>query len=66
MIDTSVLNPQQREAVSHGHGPLLETELKLGVLCGSLVAGILGTLILLRAERRGPRRRRHQHLASRF
>jgi NhaA family Na+:H+ antiporter len=49
-----------------GHGPLLETELKLGVLCGSLVAGTLGTLVLLRAERRSPRRRRDQHLPSRL
>lgn len=29
-----------------------ETRLKLGVLCGSLLAGVIGTLILLRASRR--------------
>jgi NhaA family Na+:H+ antiporter len=31
-----------------GQGPLYETQLKLGVLGGSIVAGVLGTLILLR------------------
>jgi len=29
-----------------------ETRLKLGVLCGSLLAGVIGTLVLLRASRR--------------
>jgi NhaA family Na+:H+ antiporter len=43
--------------------PQLETELKLGVLGGSTIAGILGTWVLMRAERRGPRRRRDQHLS---
>lgn len=34
-----------------GQGPLYETQLKLGVLGGSIVAGVLGTLILLRGRR---------------
>lgn len=42
------------------------SQAKLGVLCGSLVAALLGTVILLRAERRGPSRRRQQHEPSRF
>ena len=42
------------------------SQAKLGVLCGSLVAALLGTGILLRAERRGPARRRQQHEPSRF
>jgi NhaA family Na+:H+ antiporter len=33
-----------------GQGPLYETQLKLGVLGGSIVAGVLGTLILLRGK----------------
>jgi NhaA family Na+:H+ antiporter len=45
-----------------GQGPAFDTQVKLGVLGGSLVAGVLGTWILVRAERRGPARRRHQHL----
>jgi NhaA family Na+:H+ antiporter len=45
-----------------GHGPAYETQVKVGVLGGSLLAGVLGTLILLRAERRGPARRKLQHL----
>lgn len=45
-----------------GQGPAYETQVKLGVLGGSLVAGVLGTYILMRAERRGPARRRQQHL----
>lgn len=45
-----------------GQGPGYDTQVKLGVLGGSLIAGVLGTLILLRAERRGPSRRRRQHL----
>jgi Na+:H+ antiporter, NhaA family len=45
-----------------GQGPAYETQVKLGVLGGSLVAGVLGTYILMRAERRGPVRRRQQHL----
>jgi Na+:H+ antiporter, NhaA family len=36
-----------------GQGPGYETQVKLGVLMGSVVAGVLGTLVLLRAERRG-------------
>lgn len=47
-----------------GQGPAYDTQVKLGVLGGSVVAGVLGTLILLRAERRGPARRRGQHLRS--
>lgn len=45
-----------------GQGPAYETQVKLGVLGGSLIAGVLGTYILIRAERRGPARRRQQHL----
>lgn len=45
-----------------GQGPAYETQVKLGVLGGSLIAGVLGTFILMRAERRGPARRRAQHL----
>ncbi|WOB10319.1 Na+/H+ antiporter NhaA [Piscinibacter gummiphilus] len=45
-----------------GQDPAYETQVKLGVLGGSLVAGVLGTYILMRAERRGPARRRQQHL----
>jgi NhaA family Na+:H+ antiporter len=45
-----------------GQGPGYDTQVKLGVLGGSLIAGVLGTLILLRAERRGASRRRQQHL----
>jgi NhaA family Na+:H+ antiporter len=45
-----------------GQGPAFDTQVRLGVLGGSLVAGVLGTWILVRAERRGPARRRHQHL----
>lgn len=45
-----------------GQGPVYETQVKLGVLGGSLIAGVLGTYILMRAERRGPARRRAQHL----
>jgi NhaA family Na+:H+ antiporter len=45
-----------------GQGSGYDTQVKLGVLGGSLIAGVLGTLILLRAERRGPSRRRQQHL----
>jgi NhaA family Na+:H+ antiporter len=45
-----------------GQGPGYDTQVKLGVLGGSLIAGVLGTLILMRAERRGPSRRRQQHL----
>ena len=33
-----------------GQGPLYETQLKLGVLGGSIVAGALGTLVLLRGK----------------
>ena len=43
-----------------GQGPGYDTQVKIGVLGGSLVAGVLGALILLRAERRGPSRRRQQ------
>lgn len=35
-----------------GLGPAYETQLKLGVLCGSLIAGVAGTLILWRAQPR--------------
>lgn len=42
------------------------SQARLGVLCGSLIAALLGTVILLRAERRGPSRRRQQHEPSRF
>jgi NhaA family Na+:H+ antiporter len=45
-----------------GQGAGYDTQVKLGVLGGSLIAGVLGTLILLRAERRGASRRRQQHL----
>ncbi|WP_295643136.1 Na+/H+ antiporter NhaA [uncultured Methylibium sp.] len=34
-----------------GQGPDYDTQVKLGVLGGSLVAGVLGTLVLLRAPR---------------
>lgn len=34
-----------------GQGPGYDTQVKLGVLGGSLVAGVLGTLVLLRAPR---------------
>jgi Na+:H+ antiporter, NhaA family len=44
-----------------GQGPGYDTQVKIGVLGGSLIAGVLGTVILLRAERRGPSRRRKQH-----
>lgn len=43
-----------------GLGAAYEAEVKLGVLAGSVVAGILGTLILMTAERRSPTRRRNQ------
>ena len=33
-----------------GNGPAYEIQLKLGVMAGSLIAGVLGTLILLRRE----------------
>ena len=45
-----------------GQPPGYDTQVKLGVLGGSLIAGVLGTLIMIRAERRSPSRRRHQHL----
>lgn len=45
-----------------GQGAEYDTQVKLGVLGGSCIAGVLGTFILIRAERRGPARRRHQHL----
>jgi Na+:H+ antiporter, NhaA family len=45
-----------------GQGPGYDTQVKLGVLGGSLIAGVLGTLILVLAERRGPVRRRKQHV----
>ncbi len=45
-----------------GQDPAYETQVKLGVLGGSLIAGVLGTYILMRAERRGPSRRKQQHL----
>lgn len=45
-----------------GQGPAYETQVKLGVLGGSLIAGVLGTFILMRAERRSPARRKLQHL----
>jgi NhaA family Na+:H+ antiporter len=41
-----------------GKEALLDTELKLGVLCGSLISGAIGTLVLLRAERRSASRLR--------
>ncbi len=44
-----------------GAAPGYADQAKLGVLCGSLVAAVLGAAILLRAERRGPSRRRKQH-----
>ncbi len=47
-----------------GQDPAYDTQVKLGVLGGSLISGALGTLILLKSERRGPSRRRHQHLRS--
>jgi Na+:H+ antiporter, NhaA family len=31
-----------------------ETQLKLGVLCGSLLSGVAGTLLLLRGGPKGP------------
>jgi NhaA family Na+:H+ antiporter len=43
-----------------GQGPGYVAQVKIGVLGGSLVAGVVGTLILVRAERRGPSRRRQQ------
>jgi NhaA family Na+:H+ antiporter len=49
-----------------GEAASYASQAKLGVLCGSLVAALLGTAILLRAERRGPSRRRQQHLPSQF
>lgn len=45
-----------------GQSPAYETQVKLGVLGGSLIAGVLGTFILMRAERRSPARRKAQHL----
>ncbi|HEX3140924.1 MAG TPA: Na+/H+ antiporter NhaA, partial [Rhizobacter sp.] len=45
-----------------GHGATYDTLVKLGVLCGSLIAGVVGTFILVLAERRGPSRRRQQHM----
>jgi Na+:H+ antiporter, NhaA family len=45
-----------------GQDPAYETQVKLGVLGGSLIAGVLGTFILMRAERRSPARRKQQHL----
>jgi Na+:H+ antiporter, NhaA family len=45
-----------------GQGAGYETQVKLGVLLGSLIAGVLGTLILFLSERRGPSRRRKQHM----
>jgi Na+:H+ antiporter, NhaA family len=45
-----------------GQGAGYDTQVKLGVLGGSLIAGVLGTVVLLRSERRGPSRRRRQHL----
>lgn len=45
-----------------GQPPGYDTQVKLGVLGGSLIAGVLGALIMIRAERRSPSRRRHQHL----
>ncbi|MEO8151502.1 MAG: Na+/H+ antiporter NhaA [Rhizobacter sp.] len=50
------------ELAFEGRGVGYDTQVKLGVLGGSLIAGVLGTLTLLRAERRGPSRRRKQHL----
>ena len=35
-----------------GQGAALETQLKLGVLCGSVLSGVVGTLILISAARR--------------
>src|SRR5690606_3831386 len=32
--------------------PLLQEEVKLGILCGSAIAGVLGSLVLLAASRR--------------
>lgn len=34
--------------------PLLQEEVKLGILCGSAIAGVLGSLVLLAASRRTP------------
>lgn len=31
-----------------GAGPALDTQLKIGVLCGSVISGVLGTILLLR------------------
>jgi len=31
-----------------GHGATFETQLKIGVLCGSVISGVLGTVLLLR------------------
>lgn len=31
-----------------GAGPALDTQLKIGVLCGSVISGVLGTVLLLR------------------
>jgi len=47
-----------------GQGAGYDSQVKLGVLGGSLIAGVLGTVILLRSERRGPSRRRRQHLSD--
>jgi len=41
-----------------GQQAVFDTELKLGVLCGSLISGVLGTLMLWRAERRSAARLR--------
>ncbi len=43
-----------------GHGPAFDTQVKIGVLGGSVIAGLLGTAILVVAERRGAARRRQQ------
>jgi NhaA family Na+:H+ antiporter len=40
-----------------GEAAAYETQVKLGVLVGSLIAGVVGTVIFLRAERRGAARR---------
>jgi len=47
-----------------GRDPAYEAQVKIGVLGGSVIAGVIGTLVLLRSERRSVTRRRHQHLRA--
>ncbi len=38
-----------------GQGPVFETQLKLGVLCGSLLSALLGVAVMIAASQRRPR-----------